>query len=293
VIVDEAGEPQIADSSEGISFPSNDGFPIHMDFTAIWGIMPEQAADAIRTFGNVDAVEQKVVLPQIESICRNSGSLYSAVELLVGEDRQKFQMQTSESFRSVLTEKNITLLYGLVRHIYIPTEVRLPIQTAFIADELKLTREQEQATAIEEGNLREAERKVELEAEKIRADTDKQVAEKLAEGKKQVGETHAETVKLVAAIDKQTAGLEAQATIVLGEADAKARQLLEEARAGRFLLAVAAFGTPEAYNSWIFASGLPDDIELQLLYAGEGTLWTDLEDLGLRANVPVEQKKGR
>ena len=287
LIVDEAGEPLISEKAGGIAFPSSDGFAIHMDYTAIWGIMPDQAADAIRKFGNVDAVEQKVVLPQVESICRNSGSQYSAVELLVGEDRQKFQELTSDSFSKILTDKNVTLLYGLVRHIYIPKEVRQPIQTAFIADELKLTREQEQRTALEEGSLREAEKKVDLEAQRVEADTEKQFAERLAEGSKQGGETHAGTVKLVAAIDKGTAELEAQATIVRGEAEASARKMLEEAKAGRFVLAVEAFGTPQAYNDWIFASNLPDEIKLFLLYAGDGTLWTDLDDLGLRANFPL------
>jgi regulator of protease activity HflC (stomatin/prohibitin superfamily) len=287
--VDEAGEPMIADEAGGIEFPSSDGFTILMDYTAIWGIMPDQAADAIRKFGNVDAVEEKVVLPQILSICRNSGSQYSAVELLVGEDRQKFQQQTSDLFSKVLTDKKITLQYGLVRHIYIPKEVRQPIQTAFIADELKLTREQEQLTAFEEGSLREAEKKVDLEAERVTADTEKQVAERIADGHKKVGETRAGTIKLIAEIDKVTAALEAQATIVRGEADANARRMLEEAKAGRFILAVEAFGTPQAYNDWIFASSLPDDIKLFLLYAGEGTLWTDLDDLGLRANFPLKK----
>jgi hypothetical protein len=289
LVRDAAGEPLIADHGAGIAFPSSDGFPIHMDYTAIWGIMPDQAPESIRRFGNVDAVERKVVLPQIESICRNSGSQYSAVELLVGEDRQKFQQQTSNSIKEVLAETNITLLYGLVRHIYIPKEVREPIQTAFIADELKLTREQEERTALEEGRLREAERRVELESERVRVDTEKQVAEKIAEGRKKVGETHAETTKLEAAIEKETAALEAQAKVVRGEAEASARKMLEEAKAARFGLAVEAFGDPQAYNDWVFASSLPDDITLWLLYAGDGTLWTDLDDLGLRANFPLRK----
>ena len=57
--LDEAGEPMIANDDKGIEFPSSDGFEIHMDFTAIWGLMPEQAPHAIRTIGNVDSVEQK------------------------------------------------------------------------------------------------------------------------------------------------------------------------------------------------------------------------------------------
>ncbi len=277
LVLDKSGEPQIKDGSNGINFPSNDGFPIYMDFTAIWGVMPDAAARIIKTFGNIKAVEDKVVLPQIESICRNNGSRYSAVELLVGEDRQKFQEQTTEAFKTILSAKDITLQYGLVRHIYIPVQVREPIQNAFIADELKLTRDQEQLTAKVEGKFREAEKKVELESEKVRAETEKLVAEAIAQGIKTVGETAAETEKFVAKIDRQVAELEAQATVVRGQAGAQAEQLQQEARAEKFGLAVKAFGSGEAYTRWVFASGLPKDIALQLLYAGEGTLWTDLK----------------
>jgi regulator of protease activity HflC (stomatin/prohibitin superfamily) len=275
-ILDESGEPTVADKSSGINFPSNDGFPINMDFTAIWGLMPDQAADAVKQFGNVAAVEQKFVVPQIESICRNLGSTKGAVELLVGESRQKFQIDTSLAFQKVMKEKNVTLLYGLVRHIYIPTDVRIPIQNANIADEMKLTREQEQITAKTEAELREAERKVELEAERVRVETEKLTAKTIAEGQKQAEETAAETIQLVAAIDKQTAEVEAQATVVRGEAAAQAEKLLQEATADKFRLAVEAFGSGEAYNNWVFASSLPEDIKLNLFYAGEGTFWTDL-----------------
>ena len=58
---------------KGIEFPSNDGFPIHLDYTAIWGILPEQAPNVVRQFGTLKDVEHKVILPQIESICRMHG----------------------------------------------------------------------------------------------------------------------------------------------------------------------------------------------------------------------------
>lgn len=287
---DESGEPLDGGISGGINFPSKDGFKIHMDFTAIWGLMPDQAPNAIRKFGNVDMVENKVVSPQVESICRQNGSEYSAVELLVGDEREVFQNKTLEEFQEVLKSKNITMMYGLVRHIYIPKEVRLPIQTAFIADELKITREQEQKSARMEAELREAERKVELESARVKVDTKKLVAQKLAEGQKQVGETIAETRKLVAAIDKETADLESKAILLLGKADSDGKKLIEEAKSNRFKLAVQAFGTPGAYNDWTFATGLPDNIELKMFYAGKGTLWTDLKD-ALRIMVPNEEPK--
>lgn len=290
--VDSSGEPDAAKLKGGISFPSSDGFRITMDFTSIWGLMPDQAPNAIRKFGNVDLVEQKVILPQIESICRNNGSEYSAVQLLVGKEREEFQTNTLKEFKGILKSKDISLLYGLVRHIYIPKEVRVPIQTAFIADELKITREQEQRTAKMEGDLREAERKVDLEKARTEAETHKLVQEKLADGRKIVGETQADTRKLTAAIDKETAELKAQALLTLGQAENDGKRLTEEAKANRFKLAVEAFGTPMAYNNWTFATNLPNDIDLKMLYAGPGTMWTDLQGaVRIMASTPAKEKK--
>lgn len=288
LVHDKSGEPQ-AEAQSGIGFPSNDGFDIQLDFTAIWGVMPEDAPEVVRTFGGIEAAEQKVILPQSESICRNNGSKMGAVELLVGETRQQFQRNTSDAFRDVLEDKNLTLLYGLVRHIYIPQEIRVPIQNGYIAEELKLTREQETQTARTEADLREAEKKVELEAEKIRVETTKMEANVLAEGQREAREIEAETEQLVAAIDKQIADLEAQKRVVLGEADATAEKLQQEARAQKFQLAVEAFGTSPAYNKWEFAQGLPESIDLRLLYAGEGTLWTDLKNVV--PTLPLRQGK--
>lgn len=277
VEVDEHGEPRIPKDPGGIAFPSADGFTIHMDFTAIWGVMPHQAADAVSRFGNIAAIEDKVVVPEIESVCRTSGSQLGAVELLVGESRQKFQLDVSKLFQEALRDKDVTLLYGLVRYIYIPQEVRQPIQAAFLADELKLTRDQEQVTARMEAKLREAERRVLLETERIKVETDKKVAAALATGRKQAEQTRAETLQMVASIDRQTAELDAQAKLVLGKAEADARRKLAEAEAQKFDLAVRAFGTGQAYNQWVFAKGLPDDLKLHMLYAGDGTFWTDLK----------------
>lgn len=276
-VLDESGEPTVADDESGITFPSTDGFKIHMDFTAVWGIMPDQAADVIRKFGTLEAVETKVVIPQIESICRNKGSSLGAVDLLVGDTRQKFQEEVSDSFHKILEDKGLTLLHGFVRNIHIPQTIREPIQQKFVADELKLTRDQEQLTARTESELREAEKKVDLEKERIGAETKKLVAEAIAEGEKEAEETRAETLKKVAAVAKETAELEAQASVTLGKAKAGAKQIEAEAKSELFQLAVAAFGSGDAYNQWVFASGLPQNVKLDLFYAGEGTLWTDLK----------------
>lgn len=287
--LDASGEPVVVDGEMGINFPSSDGFNIQMDFTAIWGLTPEQAPHAVASFGNLEAVENKVILPQTESICRNNGSRYTAVKLLVGEDREKFQEQIVAEFQKVLAEKQVTLQYGLVRHIYIPREVREPIQMAFVADELKLTREQEQQTAKMEALLREAEQSVELEKERVVVDTDRQYQSEVADGDRQAKQMDAQTARQVAEIERATAELKAEAATLMAESQSKGQQMVEEAKAEKFGLAVKAFGNANAFNDWTFATGLPDDMELKFLYAGPGTLWTDSKDLGLRANLPIEQ----
>jgi hypothetical protein len=172
------------------------------------------------------------------------------------------------------------MLYGLVKHIYIPQEIRLPIQDKNLSTELKLTREQEQKTTRTNGTLAEQKEKVKFETERVRVETEKLVAEELAKGMKEAEQTKAETLQKIAAIDKETAELDAQASVTLGEARAQAKKLQEQAKAEKFKLAVDAFGSGEAYNQWVFATGLPEDIELNLLYAGEGTFWTDLKGFG-------------
>jgi regulator of protease activity HflC (stomatin/prohibitin superfamily) len=287
-VFDVEGEP-VPVSGTGISFPSNDGFDIQLDFSAIWGVMPENAAEVLRTFGNIDAVDSKVIEPQSESICRNNGSKMGAIELLVGDQREMFQAGVSEDFQKVLEDKRITLLYGLVRHIYIPANVRAPIQTGYIADELKLTRDEETKTARIEANFREAQKKVDLEADRVRADTDRQRASVLAEGEKLASEIAAETKQLIAKIDRETADLDAQKTVLLGRATAEAKKLAAEATSDKFRLAAQAFGTTEAYNKWEFAEQLPASIDLKLFYAGEGTLWTDLKNI--TPTLPIVAEK--
>jgi hypothetical protein len=177
------------------------------------------------------------------------------------------------------------LLYGLVRHIYIPKDIRTPLQEGYVADELKLTREVERTTKTAEGELREAEKKVIQETEKVRVETAKMVASAIAEGEKEVGEIEAATKQQVAAIEKQIAELDAKKTEQLGRATATADQLMKEAQSQKFDLAVKAFGNAGAYTKWQFAEGLPADIQLQLFYAGEGTLWTDLK--GITPTLPL------
>jgi hypothetical protein len=264
---------------KGIEFPSSDAFPIHMDYTAIWGVLPGQAPDVVRQFGTLKDVEQKAILPQIESICRLHGSRRGAVDLLVGDTREQFQNETSAELERVLSAKKLSLLFGLTRHIYVPKAVREPIQKSKVADELTKTRDQEQLTAKAQADLTEAKAKVVFEEKRTRAETGKLVAQVEAEGEKKAKEIEAVTEKLKAEIDAKSAAIEAQTTRLLGEAKARSVQLSREARAQRFQLLVKALGGTDAYERYIFAEGLPADLRVGIFHAGPGTMWTDLKGI--------------
>ena len=99
-------------------------------------------------------------------------------------------------------------------------------------------------------------------------------------------------------IARQTAELDAESTVTLGKAKAGAKQLEAEAKSELFTLAVSAFGSGSAYNEWVFATGLPKDVQLDLLYAGEGTFWTDLKGftevmVGRQAGEQQKTTKGK
>ena len=271
-----ARDPEYVTGS-GIEFPSNDGFPIHLDYTAIWGILPDQAPDVVRQFGTLKDVEQKVILPQIGSICRLHGSKRGAVDLLVGDTREEFQTDTSEELEKVLSAKNLTLLFGLTRHIYVPNQVREPIQRARIAEELTKTREQEQLTAKAQADLSEAKAKVIQEQDRTKAETEKMIAQVTAEGEKKAKEIDATTERLKAGIDAKTAIVQAEITKTIGEATAKTTELSNQAEAERYRQYVQTLGGPDAYNRYVFAEGLSKDLKLGVFYAGPGTFWTDLK----------------
>ena len=269
-------DPRYAPNT-GIEFPSSDGFPIHLDYTAIWGILPDQAPDVVRQFGTLKDVEQKVILPQIGSICRLHGSKRGAVDLLVGDTREEFQTDTSEELERVLEAKKLTLLFGLTRHIYVPNQVREPIQKARIADELTKTREQEQLTAKAQADLTEAKARVVLEGRRTKAETEKMIAQVAAEGEKKAREIEATTERARAEIDAKTAIVQAEITKALGEANAKTTELSSQAEAERYRQYVQTLGGPDAYNRYVFAEGLPREMRLGVFYAGPGTFWTDLK----------------
>jgi regulator of protease activity HflC (stomatin/prohibitin superfamily) len=263
----------------------------------VWGLLPKHVPTIVNRFGNIEAVVQKIIRPQIESICRIEGSKYGAKDFIEGTSREKFQKTFTEELVREAQERNIEILIGLVRDIDVPIEVRQPIQNSKIAAEEQVTKEEQRKTQQLQNELEELKAEVEKGVREVAAETEKMVAEARATGERKVATIKGEREVSVAEIQRKVAELSAERERILGKADADVIELQQKAEADRFQKNVGALGDPEAYANYIFATKLPDDLKIFLRYAGPGTFWTDLpggmkslEDAAARKLLEREQK---
>jgi regulator of protease activity HflC (stomatin/prohibitin superfamily) len=266
--------------TELVSFPSRDGFQISLDMTLEFELAPDAIAGIFRRYGDLPAVVDKIIMPQITSISRNKGSEYRAKDFIVGEGREKFQTDLTVSLEQTLGGKGIKVYNALIRHVEVPDQIREPIQQASIAVEQDLTNKERQNTARTQAELNTELSLIKQRGEQVIQETEKIKAEIAADLQRQVAEIQAETLKKTAEIQKRTAAIAADKVRVLGEAKASALQKVEGEKASGLLMKTAVFRDPTAYAQWRFADTLNPEVKLNIIHSGEGTLWTDLEKTG-------------
>jgi len=284
----EYSQLRMADGAdEQISFPSDTGYLIRVGVTVVWGIDPDHAAEIVDNFGNVDKVLEKVIVPQLRSICRNIGSTYSARDFIQGEKREQFQRDMTEELHRVCEAKNVEVLLALVRDIEVHApaatgrggevteDLKRTIQQSFIAIESQITKEKQRDAATVKAQLEEEIKKVDIARETIKAESRILVANIKAEGEKTAAEIAASAELAVADIQQQVAELEAQRERILGQAKADVERMKNESEAKGYAMLVNAFGSPKAYNLFTFAENFEPE-SIRLFYSGEGTFWTDL-----------------
>ena len=276
-----------------VEFPSRDGFEISLDMTVEFELLPRYIAWIYRSYGDLPAAVDKIIMPQILSVSRLKGSAYGARDFIVGEGREKFQHDLTEALAKTLSERKIIAHSALIRHVNVPMQILDPIQQASIAQEQDLTNQEKQNTAKKMAELNTELSLIEQRREQVAQETEKLKAEILADQEKQVAEIKGETLKQVAQIEKETAGAHAEKVTRLGKAEADRVRLVEGETATGFLLKIKAFGDPTAYNLWTLADTLNDKLTVNILHSGTGTLWTDLEKarLGDVGGATVIQKK--
>ncbi|MCG3125244.1 MAG: hypothetical protein CHACPFDD_00060 [Phycisphaerae bacterium] len=268
---------------EVISFPSKDGFTVDVDVTVVWGLHPAHTAEMISEVGDADRIKQ-IILSQIRSICRNLGSDYNSTDFISGESRERYQQSVTDTLRRVCREKDLEVLIALISNIQVhggtaiaegQLDLKQTIQRGFIAREQELTKQAQRETATVRAKLEEAKVAIDVARETITAETRMRVAEIGADAEKEAREIDAQRDLEVAQIERQIAGLDAQTTRLLGKARADVERLKNTAEADGKRMMVEAFGGGRAYNLYTFASSFKPE-SIRLIFAGEGTFWTDL-----------------
>ncbi len=273
--------------SESITFPSKDGFNIDVEVTVVWGRHPQHTPNMINRLGDLPQIKQ-IILSQIRSICRNLGSYYDSIDFIHGEKREQYQRAVTETLQKVAAQKDIEILIALIHNIEVhpnstneqtaDTDLKQTIQRGYIAREQELTKQAQRESAKVKADLDAALAKIEIAREMVNAGTRRKVAEIRAEAEKKAREIEASRDLEVAKIEKQIADLDAAKTRTLGKAKAKVTELKNQAESDGKRMMVEALGSGAAYNLMTFAENF-DPQEVRLIYAGDGTLWTDLGDL--------------
>ncbi len=282
----ELSQLRTGDLSTNIYFPSADAFTIEVEVTVVWGRHPQHTPEMISRFGDLAEIRE-IILGQIRSICRVTGSTYQSTDFIQGDKREEYQKAVTETLQRVCRERNIEILIALIQNIEVrggstsgaeKLDLKQTIQRGFIAVEEEETKQKERETAKVRAELETAKAQIEVAREEIKGDTRKKVAQIKAEGEKQAEKIDAERDLEVAKIERQIADLEAAIALTLGTAEADVERMKNQADADGRKLMVQAFGTGHAYNLYTFAQSFAPD-SIRLIFAGDGTFWTDLTRL--------------
>lgn len=283
-----AAAPQASPSSQAafvlsqfVEFPSRDGFEISLDMTVEFELLPNRLAEVFRRYGDLPAVVEKAIMPQILSISRLKGSAYKATDFIVGEGREAFQKDLTSELERTLEDRGIKIHNAIIRHVNVPDQILQPIQQASVAVEQDLTNKERQNTARKLADLNREQAMIEQFGQQVIQETEKLKAEIRAEQERKVAQIAAETTKRVSEIESKTAGVRADVTRKIGQAKADTVKLVDGERARGFQMKVQAFGDAHAYSLWEFARNLDPKLRVRVIHAGEGTLWTDLEKQSL------------
>jgi hypothetical protein len=271
-------------SNTGIRFYTSDGYQVEADFTVVWGRSPADAPNIVANIGTVDRVRENVIEPAMKAACQNEGAKYGAKDLIQGKTRSQFQDDLSAALEKQVAARNIHVLLALIRNISIKDTtgkdqtdgLLATIQRANVEIEKEITNKQKTQTAIVAAQLEQAKKLVDVARETVASDTNVKVANIVADGNKQAAEIAAKRDLDVANISLDIAQLDAQRTQIIGKAGADVDRLKNEAEAKGAKLLIDAFGTPGAYNQYIFAKNF-EPTELRFIFAGPGTFWTDLK----------------
>lgn len=270
-----------------VEFPSRDGFKIMIEMTVEFELMPEHIAKIYLLYGDLPQVVEKIIMPQVLSVSRIKGSTYKAQDFIMGEGRETFQNDLKKDLARVLMEKHVLVHNAIIRNVEIPDEILKPIRMASLSREQNLTNASLQETAKIEALLNTEVALIAQKKSEVAQETKKVVAEISANREKEIAKINAQTNLSVAELQLKKTEIVALINKIQGETIAQAEYLTNNEYAQGMIMRAQALGNPQALANLQFVENLNNKIDVKIIYAGDGTLWTDLKSAGLNITPPA------
>ena len=282
---------QIFGVSRAVEFPSRDGFKITIDMTVEFELMPENVAKIYLLYGDLPQVVEKIIMPQVLSISRLKGSSYRAQDFIMGEGRETFQRDLKQELERSLAAKRIIVHNAIIRNVEIPLNILKPIRAVSIAREQNLTNKSLQETAKKLAELNIETELIEQKRREVTQETQKIVARIAAERERDVAEIRASAELEAAKIQLKRSEILAKTEELLGSAKVKAAFLVDNERALGEAMRAQALGGGKVLADLKAVEALNPKTQTRVIYAGPGTLWTDLKSASLPLTSFPREKK--
>lgn len=276
---------QIFGLSRAVEFPSRDGFKVILDMTVEFELEVRHISTIYLLYGDLPQVVNNIIMPQVLSVSRLKGSSYRAQDFIMGDGREKFQADLQKELEKTLSSKNITVHNAIIRNVEIPRDILQPIQAVSLAKEQDLTNIAMQDTARKLAQLNSETELIEQRRREVDRQTEKLVAEIAANSRMQTAAIAATTNQKVAEINLKKSEILAKTIQLKGETEAKAKFLVENAKAEGEQLKAEVLGQGGLLKLKA-AENLNPSVKTQIIYAGQGTLWTDLNKGSI--NIPTK-----
>ena len=196
----------------------------------------------------------------------------------MGDGREKFQNDLRDELKNTLAGKLIVVHNAIIRNVDIPHDILRPIQAVSLAREQNLTNQAMQTTAKRLAELNTETELIEQRRREVEQETRKIVALTNAEAKREVASIEADTRLQVAKLKLKQAEILAATRKLLEESKVQAEFMVSNETAKGELLKAQALGDPTLMSKLHMVDKLPEKVETKVIYAGNGTLWTDLKN---------------
>lgn len=268
---------QIFGISRAVEFPSRDGFKVALDMTVEFELMPENLSKIYLLYGDLPQVVEKIILPQVLSVSRLKGSSYRAQDFIMGEGRETFQNDLSRDLGRTLAARSIVVHNAIIRNVDIPVNILAPNRSVSLAKEQNLTNKSLQDTARKLAELNIETELIDQRRSEVGQETAKLVARIAAERDQSIAQLNAETQLQVAQLELKKSEILARVAQLKGETDVKVNFLVENEKAQGEQLRAEALGGKNILADLRLVDALNPKVKTQIIYAGNGTLWTDLK----------------